>query len=88
MKVRKHRGSVFRRQVGSFYSGTETFPELKERCRKKHVHLIDVDLRWGMIERDTKDGKALDIKCFYELALLMTQFENERRLVRGVNNKG
>jgi hypothetical protein len=28
------------------------FPELKERCRKKHVHLIDVDLRWNVAQWD------------------------------------
>jgi hypothetical protein len=24
------------------------FPELRERCAKKHLHLIDLDLRWGV----------------------------------------
>jgi WD40 repeat protein len=42
------------------------FPELKERCRKIHVHLIDVDLRWGVSEQDAQDGKALDI-CLDEI---------------------
>ena len=42
------------------------FPELKERCRKKHVHLIDVDLRWGVTEADAQGGKALDI-CLDEI---------------------
>jgi WD40 repeat protein len=42
------------------------FPELKEKCRKKHVHLIDVDLRWGVTEADVQDGKALDI-CMDEI---------------------
>ena len=28
------------------------FPELKERCRKRHIQLIDVDLRWGVTEAD------------------------------------
>ncbi len=42
------------------------FPELKEKCRKKHVHLIDVDLRWGVTEADVQDGKALDI-CLDEI---------------------
>ena len=28
------------------------FPELKERCHKKHVHLIDSDGRWGVSEYD------------------------------------
>ena len=42
------------------------FPELKERCRKIHVHLIDVDLRWGVTEKDAQEGKALEI-CLDEI---------------------
>jgi hypothetical protein len=42
------------------------FPELKEKCRKQRVHLIDVDLRWGVTEADAQDGKALDI-CLDEI---------------------
>ena len=42
------------------------FPELKERCRKQRVNLIDVDLRWGVTEADAQDGKALDI-CLDEI---------------------
>jgi len=42
------------------------FPELKEKCRKNHVHLIDVGLRWGVTEADAQDSKALDI-CLDEI---------------------
>ncbi|MCI0412649.1 DUF4062 domain-containing protein [bacterium] len=42
------------------------FPELKERCRARRIHLIDVDLRWGVTEKDAQDGKALDI-CLDEI---------------------
>ncbi len=42
------------------------FPELKEKCRKRRVNLIDVDLRWGVTEADAQDGKALDI-CLDEI---------------------
>ncbi|MCI0413723.1 DUF4062 domain-containing protein [bacterium] len=42
------------------------FPELKERCRKIRVQLIDVDLRWGVTEEDANAGKALDI-CLDEI---------------------
>ena len=42
------------------------FPELKEKCRKQRVNLIDVDLRWGVTEADAQDGKALDI-CLDEI---------------------
>ena len=27
------------------------FPELRERCAKRRLHLVDVDLRWGATER-------------------------------------
>ncbi len=42
------------------------FPELKQKCRTKHVQLIDVDLRWGVTEADAEHGKALDI-CLDEI---------------------
>jgi len=42
------------------------FPELKARCRTKRVHLIDVDLHWGVTEADAESGKALDI-CLDEI---------------------
>lgn len=32
------------------------FPELKERCRKRHVQLIDVDLRCGVTEEEAEGG--------------------------------
>jgi WD40 repeat protein len=42
------------------------FPELKERCRTKHVQLVDVDLRWGVTEKQAVGGGALDI-CLDEI---------------------
>jgi len=42
------------------------FPELKEMCRALRVHLIDVDLRWGVSETDAESGKAIDI-CLDEI---------------------
>lgn len=42
------------------------FPELKERCRKRHVQLIAVDLRWGVTEEQAVGGGALDI-CLDEI---------------------
>ncbi|MCD6333369.1 MAG: DUF4062 domain-containing protein, partial [Bacteroidales bacterium] len=42
------------------------FPELKEKCRKYRVNLIDMDLRWGVTEQDAQAGKALDI-CLDEI---------------------
>ncbi|MFC1892852.1 DUF4062 domain-containing protein [Chloroflexota bacterium] len=42
------------------------FPELKERCRQRHVRLIEVDLRWGVTEQQAEGGEALDI-CLDEI---------------------
>jgi WD40 repeat protein len=44
----------------------KVFPELKERCRKRHVQLIDVDLRWGVTQDEAEGGGALDI-CLDEI---------------------
>lgn len=42
------------------------FPELRERCLKKGIHLVDVDLRWGVTEAEAEQGKALEI-CLDEI---------------------
>jgi WD40 repeat protein len=42
------------------------FPELKERCQKRRIQLIDVDLRWGVTEKQAEGGGALDI-CLDEI---------------------
>ncbi len=42
------------------------FPELKERAYAVRCHITDVDLRWGVTEKDAQDGKALDI-CLDEI---------------------
>lgn len=42
------------------------FPELKERCIKKGLALVDVDLRWGVTEEEAEQGKAIEI-CLDEI---------------------
>ncbi len=42
------------------------FPELRERCLKKGLHLVDVDLRWGVTEEEAERGKVLEI-CLDEI---------------------
>ncbi len=42
------------------------FPELKERCIKKGLALVDVDLRWGVTEKEAEQGKAIEI-CLDEV---------------------
>lgn len=36
------------------------FPELRERCRKRKLHVVDVDLRWGVTEEEAEQGKVLE----------------------------
>ncbi len=42
------------------------FPELRERCLRKGIHLVDIDLRWGVTEKEAEEGKALAI-CLDEI---------------------
>jgi tetratricopeptide (TPR) repeat protein len=44
----------------------DVFLELRERCAKQHLHLVDVDLRWGVTEEEEKQGKVLEI-CLDEI---------------------
>ncbi len=37
------------------------FPELRERCAKRKLHLVDIDLRWGVTEEEAEQGKVLEI---------------------------
>jgi len=42
------------------------FPELRERCAKRHLHVVDVDLRWGVTQEQAEMGKALEV-CLHEI---------------------
>jgi hypothetical protein len=43
------------------------FPALRDDCRRKlRLELVDVDLRWGISQRDAEDGRTLDI-CLDEI---------------------
>ncbi len=42
------------------------FPELKARCRQKRINLIEIDLRWGVTQKEADDGNILDI-CMDEV---------------------
>jgi len=37
------------------------FPELRERMALRNLHLVDVDLRWGVTEEEAEQGKVLEI---------------------------
>ncbi|HLF83472.1 MAG TPA: DUF4062 domain-containing protein, partial [Blastocatellia bacterium] len=42
------------------------FPELRERCAKRRLHLVDVDLRWGVTEEEAEQGRVLEL-CLDEI---------------------
>jgi len=37
------------------------FPELRERCARRQLHLVDMDLRWGVTEEQAEQGKVLHV---------------------------
>jgi nephrocystin-3 len=41
------------------YLAKVVFPELRERMKTKCLHLIDLDLRWGITEQEAEQGKTL-----------------------------
>jgi len=42
------------------------FPELRERMVERELHLVDVDLRWGVTEEEAEQGKVLEV-CLDEI---------------------
>ena len=42
------------------------FPELRQLCSKRRLHLIDVDLRWGVTQKESEQGGALAV-CLDEI---------------------
>lgn len=48
------------------YLVREIFPELRERCAKRRLHLVDIDLRWGVTEEEAERGRVLEI-CLDEI---------------------
>ena len=42
------------------------FPELRQRCRERFVEVLEVDLRWGITEEQSKSGETLRI-CLQEI---------------------
>ena len=42
------------------------FPELRDRCTKRRVSFYDVDLRWGVTEKEAEEGASLEI-CLDEV---------------------
>ena len=44
----------------------KVFPELRRRCKSRFVELLEVDLRWGITEAQSKQGDTLRI-CLKEI---------------------
>ncbi len=42
------------------------FPRLREWCELRHLHLVDIDLRWGVTREEAENGKAIEI-CLKEI---------------------
>ncbi len=42
------------------------FPKIKQHALQKGIHVVDIDLRWGVTEADAQSGKALEI-CLEEI---------------------
>ena len=43
-----------------------TFPRLREWCEARRLHLVDIDLRWGVTKEEADNGKAIEI-CLQEI---------------------
>ena len=42
------------------------FPRLRQWCEQRRLHLVDIDLRWGVTKEDADNGKAIEI-CLREI---------------------
>jgi len=42
------------------------FPALRERLERYRIHLIDIDLRWGITEEEAQKDRALDL-CLQQI---------------------
>ena len=41
------------------YLVKDVFPELREWCEERKIHLVDVDLRWGVTEKDSNSNNTV-----------------------------
>ena len=45
------------------YLVKQVFPELREWCEKRKLHLVDIDLRWGVTEQDALHNRNVVKIC-------------------------
>ncbi len=43
------------------YLVKQVFPELREWCEQRRLHLVDIDLRWGVREEDTQNKNVVEV---------------------------
>lgn len=48
------------------YLVKKTFPQLRKKFKENAVNIVEVDLRWGVLEEEAKGGKVIDI-CLTEV---------------------
>jgi len=48
------------------YLVKSVIPRLRAQCEQRRIHLIEVDLRWGVTEEESKSGRAVEI-CLNEV---------------------
>jgi tetratricopeptide (TPR) repeat protein len=66
-QIRIFISSTFRdMQAERDYLVQKVFPSLRRYCEERYVSFQELDLRWGVTEEDTKDGKVVDI-CLKEI---------------------
>ena len=44
----------------------QVFPRLRQKAKRRGVELVDVDLRWGITEEESEQGKVIPI-CLAEI---------------------
>jgi hypothetical protein len=44
----------------------KVFPDLRRRCKERFVEVLEVELRWGITEEQSKSGETLRI-CLEEV---------------------
>jgi hypothetical protein len=66
-QIRIFISSTFRdMQAERDYLVTRIFPLLRRYCAERDVTLVELDLRWGISEEESKQGKVVDI-CLREI---------------------
>lgn len=42
------------------YIVSQVMPALRKKCAQRKVHLLEVDLRWGVTEEEAQSGKVIN----------------------------